>query len=310
LLLVGGLGGGGDSAGALALALKFRRIGCDVSILGMVPCSVDSLIGAERLAGSLVKISPDTWAAGRFFEPHIARLGWTVYVLCLNESLSMAVEGLEYLKDEGAEAIVSVDFGGDALVRGDEPEVGSVAEDAMGLAIIQRAEKLGFRTLLGVAAVGAEWGGCIPMNLLVENVVKLAGLGAYYGVYLPDKDVRREFLIASERLLKHVPSFMLTVYREALEGRLGERFYRVAYFKGTFRVEKFHSFMYMFDPKAVCSLNFFCSEALRRGRKPSAKLRLKKKGKPRKGIMNWEEALYRLARKKWSPRSILTSCGK
>ena len=87
-------------------------------------------------------------------------------------------------------------------------------------------------------------------------------------------------------------------------------FYRVAYFKGMFRVERFHSFMYMFDPKAVCSLNFFCGEALRRGRKPSAKLRLKRRGKPRKGIMNWEEALYRLARKKWSPRSILTSCGK
>jgi len=103
VILVGGVGGGGDSAGALSIATALRMAGADVAVLGMLNCAVGDVQRAERLAGSLLAVRPDSWAGGRFFEPHIAALGWDVYAICLREGLEKAVEGLDYLKVHGGE---------------------------------------------------------------------------------------------------------------------------------------------------------------------------------------------------------------
>jgi len=125
---VGGVGGGGDSASALSIAIALRLAGADVAVLGMLNCATGDVQRAEKLADTLLAVRPDSWAGGRFFEPHIASLGWDVYAICLREGLEKAVEGHDYLKSTGARAVVGVDFGGDALVKGDEPDVGSAYE--------------------------------------------------------------------------------------------------------------------------------------------------------------------------------------
>jgi len=154
----------------------------------MVSCRVDDIQRAERLCGALVKVNKGSWSGGRFFEPHIAALGWETYVMSLNESLDKAVEGPDYLKEHGVKAVFSVDFGGDALVRGDEPEVGSAASDAMGLAILVKAREIGLKSSLG-----AEGGGCIPIELLVENLPLVAENHGYFGSYVPEEDIKEEF---------------------------------------------------------------------------------------------------------------------
>jgi len=108
VILVGGVGGGGDSTGALSIAIALRLAGADVAVLGMLNCAVGDVQRVERLAGSLLAVRPDSWAGGRFFEPHIAGLGWDVYAICLREGLEKAVEGLHYLKSMGARAVVGV----------------------------------------------------------------------------------------------------------------------------------------------------------------------------------------------------------
>jgi len=301
VILVGGVGGGGDSAGALSIAIAFKMAGAEVAVLGMLNCSVGDVQKAERLAGSLLAVRPDSWAGGRFFEPHIAALGWDVYAICLREGLEKAVEGLDYLKSMGARAVVGVDFGGDAIVKGDEPEVGSAFEDAMALAALSKA---GVKAVLGVGMLGAELGGRIPTPILAENAVEIARGGGYLGAYEPQGEALREFLRAARLLLQRAPSFMLTAYVDALEGRLGARRYDVAYFHGVFKVEPHHCHIYMFKAEAVAQFNKLAQLAAKVG--DLARLeKAKREIRPRRGMTNWERVLANLAKKKWNYHELL-----
>lgn len=298
---MGGVGGGGDSAGALSIATALRMAGAEVAVLGMLNCAAGDVQRAERLAGSLLAVRPDSWAGGRFFEPHIAGLGWDVYAICLREGLEKAVEGLHYLKSMGARAVVGVDFGGDALVRGDEPDVGSAYEDAMALAALYKA---GVKAVLGVGMLGAELGGRIPTPILAENAVEIARGGGYLGVYEPQGEVLWEFLRAARLLLQRVPSFMLTAYVDALEGRLGERRYDAAYFHGVFKVEPHHRYIYVFRAEAVAQFNKLAQLAARVGDLTRLE-KARREVRPRSGLPNWEKALTNLARRKWNYRELL-----
>jgi len=162
------------------------------------------------------------------------------------------VEGHDYLKPMGARAVVGVDFGGDALVKGDEPDVGSAYEDAMTIAALSKAE---VKAMLGVGMLGAELGGRIPASILAENIVKIARGGGYLGAYEPQGETLGEFLRAARLLLQRAPSFMLTAYVDALEGRLGERQYDAAYFHGVFKVEPHHCHIFVFKAEAVAQFN-------------------------------------------------------
>jgi len=301
VILVGGVGGGGDSAGALSIATALRMAGADAAVLGMLNCAVGDVQRAERLAGSLLAVRPDSWAGGRFFEPHIAGLGWDVYAICLREGLEKALEGLDYLKSMGARAVVGVDFGGDVPVKGDEPEVGSAFEDAMALASVVQGWGRG-RPRRGM--LGAELGGRIPTPILAENAAEIAGDGGYLGAYEPQGEALREFLRTARWLLSRVSSFMLTAYVDALEGRLGERQYDVAYFHGTFKVEPHHRYIYVFKAEAVAQFNKLTQLAARVG--DLTRLEKAKRGvKPRSGLANWERAIANLARRKWNYRELL-----
>ncbi|HDM92574.1 MAG TPA: DUF1152 domain-containing protein [Candidatus Korarchaeota archaeon] len=308
MILVGGLGGGGDSGGALAIALALRRH-ANVAILGAVPCRSSDLVRAKRVAGSVFEVTPRTWVSGRFFESRIASLGWEVYVACMEDGLEGAVEGLETLiSQRRVDAIVGVDLGGDALLRGDEPELGSAAEDAMGLALLSEVSReLGVKVLVAVGALGAEMGGVLDMGLLVENMVRLERASGYLGAYRPRGEVLREFTDSARRLLEEVPSFMLTVFLDALLGNLGERRYRVAYFDGTFRVEPHHAYLYVFEADKVCEASELCQEAIRR--KILSLLRRALEGRKsrsgRSGIEGWRKELSRLSARKLSLSKLL-----
>ncbi len=308
MILVGGVGGGGDSAGALSLALYVRKkLGEKVAILGMVRARVKNIEKPKRVIKGIIEVKAETWASGRFFEPHIASLGWETYVVCLEENLDDILEGLEVLVEEkSVKHIVSIDFGGDVIVRGDEPDLGSPVSDAVGLAVLAEAkEKLGLNTVLGVGNLGAEFGGVIPMPLLVENLQEIAAAGGYYGAYKPPREVLSEFFMCAEYLRKRVPSFMLNVYLDALKGRFGENKYRVAYFNGVFRVEPHHGFIFMVDPVKACSLNTLCAVARRRRNiKAVEKAARCRKVRRRKGVINWRKALERLLKKRWSPKML------
>jgi len=144
------------------------------------------------------------------------------------------------------------------------------------------------------------------MELLAENVLELARSGGYLGSYEPRGKVKREFLKAASKLLKKVPSFMLTVYVDALCGNLGERFYSVAYFHGRFRIIEHYKYLYVFDLVKVCEMNTLCQAALKGGKGGAKAAMRRRRVETRKGVKDWERLMLRLAAKRWDHRSVIS----
>ncbi|HDJ89412.1 MAG TPA: DUF1152 domain-containing protein [Thermoprotei archaeon] len=307
MISIGGLGGGGDSGGSLSIALALKRMNLNVLILAMLNASKRDILGARSLAGSLIEVYSNSWSSGRFFEPHIASIGWKVYALCLKDGLEETLNGLKYLKEKlGVKTIIGVDFGADVLVKGDEPDVGTTSNDSLGLAVLVEArEKLKLKTFLGVGVLGGEFGGCIPMELLVENILEIVKNKGYLGAYMPRDDIKKEFLGIAGYLLSRVPSLMLSIYTDALKNKLGKNFYSIAYFRGYFKVEEYHKYIFFFDPIKACQINTFCQVALKRKRLEYVKKAVKSRQKSkRKGLKEWEKILHKLIRKQLDLKTL------
>ena len=166
--LVLGIGGGGDVVGALATAEACRLQGAKPVVGGVTwerrpidpepgPRAESEIEGARRLAPGVIAASAGTCVRGSgvlFAESWMAELLGEETVLVdatlgpaqLADGLAAAAASL------GADLIVFVDVGGDALAHGDEPGLASPLCDAM---------------LLAAAARLAEppaWGGAGPAS--------------------------------------------------------------------------------------------------------------------------------------------------
>jgi len=270
VVLVGGLGGGGDSGGAIPIAFELGRLGIGVVFAGFVNARVEDIRGAEWVAGALLRVHPGSSSGSvRFFEPSIARLGYETYCICCRESRSKVLEAVEWLVDNyGVETIISVDLGGDSLVFGDEPLVGSWKEDMAALSILAEvSKKNNVKTYLAVAVLGGEAGGKgLSLPHLAENIQRLVRDNAYHGYYEPMGTVREKTLRVLPVLLKRTPSAMLTLYLDSLSGKTGTRNYHILYLQGKYTVKPYYRYHFFFDPVKVCQRSMFCQHMMRQWR--------------------------------------------
>ena len=267
IVVVGGLGGGGDSGGAVPIAFELERLGIRVVFAGFVNARVEDIRGAERVAGGLLRVYPGSSSGSiRFFEPGIAGLGYETYCICSKEPRPMVLEAVEWLVDNyGVEAIISVDLGGDSLVFGDEPLVGSWKEDMAALSILAEVSgRKTVKTYLAVAVLGGEAGGRgLSLPHLAENIQRLLRDNAYHGYYEPAGAVQEEALRVLPVLLKKTPSAMLALYLDSLSGRTGMRDYHVLYLQGRYPVKPYYRYHFFFDPVKVCRRSRFCQHMMR-----------------------------------------------
>jgi hypothetical protein len=155
--LVLGIGGGGDVVGALATAEACRLRGAEPVVGGVTwerrpidprpgPRAETEIEGARRLApgvmaasaGTRVRESGVLFAESRMAEllgEHTVLVDATLGPAQLADGLAMAAASL------GADLIVFVDVGGDALAHGDEPGLASPLCDAVLLAAAARLAK-------------------------------------------------------------------------------------------------------------------------------------------------------------------------
>ena len=195
--LVVGIGGGGDVVGALATYEACRLLhGAGPRVGGVAwerrpidpvpgPRSAAEIDGAEVLAPGALLASAETRIAGRdipFAESHMAGfLGEPVLLLditvgapALADSLAVAVERL------GADLLVLVDVGGDALAHGGEPGLASPLCDAIVLAAGARAAAAGVPVLGGVFGIGCD--GELTPDEVLERLAEVAAAGGLAGM--------------------------------------------------------------------------------------------------------------------------------
>jgi hypothetical protein len=194
--LVLGIGGGGDVVGALATAEACRLNGAEPIVGGVSwerrpidpqpgPRAEHEIEGARQLApgvmaasgGTRVRESGVVFAESRMAEllgEETVLLDATLGPAALANGLAAAAGLL------GADLIVFVDVGGDALAHGDEPGLASPLCDAVLLAAAARiAERASPPVLGGVFGIGCD-GELTPSEVL-ERLAEVAAAGGLAG---------------------------------------------------------------------------------------------------------------------------------
>ena len=191
--LVLGIGGGGDVVGAFATAEACRLRGAEPVVGGVTwerrpidprpgPRSESEIERARRLAVGVLAASAGTRVRESgviFAESRMAELLGEETVLVdatlgpaqLADGLAAAVASL------GADLIVFVDVGGDALAHGDEPGLASPLCDAVMLATAARLAEGAAPVLGGIFGIGCD-GELTPAEVLA----RLAEVGAAGGL--------------------------------------------------------------------------------------------------------------------------------
>ena len=205
--LVLGIGGGGDVVGALATYEACRLSHGAAPRLGGVawerrpidavpgPRAAAEIEGAQQLAPGVLLATAGTRVREHgilFAESHMAGfLGEPVVLLDINDGPASLASGLVAAADHlGADLVVLVDVGGDALAHGGEPGLASPLCDAVLLAAGARLAAAGVPVLGGVFGIGCD-GELTPEEVL-ERLAEVAAAGGLAGMRgLTEPVVRR-----------------------------------------------------------------------------------------------------------------------
>jgi hypothetical protein len=196
--LVLGIGGGGDVVGALATAEACRIYHGARPVLGGVswerrpidpqpgPRAESEIEGARPLGDAVLAAGPETRvreSGVRFAEARMAGfLGAETVLVDATRGPAAIARGLESAAASlGADLLVMVDVGGDALGHGDEPGLASPLCDAVMLAAGWLLEEAGAVPVLGgIFGIGCD-GELTPAEV-IDRVAEVAAAGGLAGV--------------------------------------------------------------------------------------------------------------------------------
>jgi hypothetical protein len=166
-----GIGGGGDVAGALAVAELARPHGTPAVLGGLTwerrpidpipgPRRIAEVEGADVFHAAAALAGPDTTGPGgfRFAESHMAAfLGEPTVLIDINGGPGAAAGGIAAAAERlGCDLVVLLDVGGDVLAHGDEPGLASPLADAVVLAAAPDIAAAGTRVVGAVFGAGCD----------------------------------------------------------------------------------------------------------------------------------------------------------
>jgi len=230
--LVIGIGGGGDVVGALATAEACRVYGTAGPILGGVtwerrpidpapgPRRVDEIEGARELAPGILAARAETRvrASGvRFAEARMAELlGEEVVLVDPNVGARGVAAGLAAAaRALGADLIVFVDVGGDALAHGEEPGLASPLCDAVLLAAAARLAADGHPVLGAIFGPGCD--GELSLGELEARISEVAAAGGLAGA----RGITPEIAERLREAAASIPTEASAQALRAFDGELG-----------------------------------------------------------------------------------------
>ncbi len=265
---LGGLGGGGDVGLALMLAASTGLSLEDIVVLSFLNCSASSsYVERIRVEGSLIEIPQNYFWSRRVFEDKIPlvfpSLAGRIYAVCTRDSWPSLVAGIEYLVElYKPRCIIGADIGGDALVLGYEPSMGSYKTDSIARALLAHiAEKGLAKTVVATAAISAEGGGGeLDTGWVATSLLYHEEHDALLGVTTPREDV----VVIGYELLRYAESGMLPLYLASVLGREKVAINQ-AYLHGVYRVEPWYKYVFVVDAARSCSISPLCQAARNRG---------------------------------------------
>lgn len=239
--LVIGIGGGGDIVGTIPTEglLKLFNIECvlgglawERSVIDPVPGprKFDEIKNCRKLHDHVWYANPSTVTEGgvMFAESGVAKvLGRETLLVDINSGPKGVAEGLVNAAEVlGADLIVGVDVGGDAISRGFEEGLASPLADSIMVAALKQIEK-DIPAVLGIFGFGSD--GELTFSELEQSVSEIAKNGGLLGSW----GMTRSSLDTLKKLIEVVPTEASRLPVECAEGAMGERFIR----SGTRKVE-------------------------------------------------------------------------
>lgn len=211
-VLIVGIGGGGDVAGALAAAGAARALGTDAVVGGLTwerrpvdplpgPRRLDEIDGlVERIADAVAIAGPDTTGPGgfRFCEADMSRFlgGEPVLLVDPHPGPHGIAAGLdEASRRLDCDLVMLLDVGGDVLAHGGEPGLASPLADAIVLAAALR---------LTTPSLGVVFGTGCDGELTPEEVAARLDEVTAAGGHLGDLPLPPAALDHVEGALRHV----------------------------------------------------------------------------------------------------------
>jgi hypothetical protein len=215
--LVIGIGGGGDVVGALATAEAARLAHGARPVVGGVtwerrpidpqpgPRAVEEIEGGRELAPRVLAAGPDTRvrASGVLFaESRLAAvLGEETVLVDPTAGPEATAEGLAgAARALGADLLVFIDVGGDALAHGDEPGLASPLCDAVLLAAAARLQAAGLPVLGGIFGPGCD--GELTLAEVDARLAEVAAAGGLAGA----RGLTQPVVERLEHAVEHVPT--------------------------------------------------------------------------------------------------------
>ncbi len=264
MIIIGGLGGGGDVGLSAILVEEFNLHRKVSAIVSFARCNIRH--GKEFIKPALLRIYPGVSLGKRVFEDKLLRIVWWVkeaFIVCVNNPWNELVNALDYVYGYyKPKYMVHTDLGGDALMLGYEEELGSYKVDTVARALLYYTSmKYGVNTILAIGGIGAEGGGNEIKTLDIAAVLYyLDQHKAILGTYIPS----RESLSIAKKLLNMAKSGMLPLFIQAVEGKKVAEIH-MAYLSGSYEIKPWYRYIVFVNTSKLCSLSPLCMKALNRG---------------------------------------------
>lgn len=265
-ILIAGCGGGYDVLGAVPLVHELRARGLEAHLASLSFCylngldravqdpEIPTMYAVRADAATARAYCPEAWLA-RFLDseygtPHTIWSFDKVGVQPLEAAYRALVARL------GIDAIVLVDGGIDAVLRGDEVSLGTPSED---LASLAAATALGIPVLLACVGLSAELRDGIAHAQVFERMAELARASAYLGAsaLVPGSPPTDEYLravgyvFANQELQKR--SHVHAVITRSARGEFGQDAPHVW-------LSPLASMYWLFDAQVVARTHLFLDE--------------------------------------------------
>jgi hypothetical protein len=227
-VLVAGCGGGYDVLGAVPLRHALLAAGIEVELASLSFCYLNGLDGARQdpQVPNLYEVTGAAATRDAYCpEAHLARfLGQRIW--CFDKTgVRPLVAAYRALVDRLAiDAVILVDGGIDAVLRGDETSLGTPSED---LASLAAATSLGIPVVLACVGMTAELRDGIAHAQVFERIAELTREGGYLGAssLVPGTPGTDEYVMAVKTVFvgqdRQKQSHVHKVILQALEGSFG-----------------------------------------------------------------------------------------
>ena len=269
--LVIGIGGGGDVAGALAVAEVSRLYHGGDPIVGGVtwerrpidpepgPRRAAEIDGAEHLEPCVMLASPATHvrASGvHFAESHMADfLREDTLLVDPNGGPRKLADALAATAHRlGADLTIFVDVGGDVLARGHEPGLSSPLCDAVMLAAAVRMQRAGHQVLGAVFGVGCD--GELTPDEVWECVAEVAAAGGLAGM----RGITPPVAARLQEAVRRVPTEASAQALKAFRGETGQSSMRGG--RRSVELSPAAALTIFFDPEAAIRSSARCASAV------------------------------------------------